>query len=1315
MAADPVTSVGPLFAIPASAAQDYICRYASEKPAAWNVAVRFRLRGDLQPAQLETAINRVVAQHEILRTSFLISSLSIQQRIAGACFVPLAYFDVDGSDLDTLSELDRISKAEAHHSFDLEQLPLIRAAVVKLAPQEHVLLLTLHHAISDGWSIGILSAEIMAAYEAVCEGHPFTYDDAALQYADYAVAQSDYRTSPEYKGHADYWQQKLQRLAPISSARSGPSGNSEAEIRSRLLSLALTRQIEELARREGLTFFQSALSAFACARMLHSGRPEVAFATPVSGRYSAETENMLGSFVNYLPVSLTIDPASTHAEFRRLCSDLITGMQAHGEFRMEDMLQTSAQTLAPLFDHLFICQRDFVSAVQGGRVELSAIPSVTPGALHAMTFFLVERSDGWRASCEVDLAVYSAADAEQMLDHFERVLESFIDEPASTIAGALNLETASTPHTHRPSSEILDLPASEAQQRYWMLQQVQTDESSLHLRIRLTIKGEFDADIAHRAFQLLVDRHETLRTSFFTSDDVLKQRIHPPGTPPNFESRDLPNENSGDTTGIVHRLLRQEDQHSFTGDDSSLLRILILRTACSESILAITLPHLLGDGWSCGLLLREFYAAYDSLRDGQQPSFEPLPIQYSDFCAHEQQWSSSAGMQARLQWWKDRLPPRLPALDLPTDVSLSSGQTGIEFFVLDPMLTSAAKQFARDYEATSFSLYGAALLALLSMFTRQSELSLVTPFANRTTETEAVIGPFATPVLIHATAQLQSNFYQFLALFQSNSMAAFENAIALERCFEFTGLQSRLGRHALNQVSFFFQKAFVAETTTAGFTAVPMPAAVTSAAFEWQVAIIDYGSEVRVEFQYDVNLWSAESIRLVLEHYQRLLSDCIFHPEIPLSQIDICSEEEHALEGTPEQLPPISRRALNLPDPEKAQPTQPSVALAPVAPATAIERQMLAIWQEVFRSTSIGIDDNFFDLGGHSLMLARIQAQLKKTTGHRILAADIFAAPTIRTLAARLESTYENPAQSRTFPLRQHGTQPPLFLISQSMVFRRMVQWLHPDQPVFTALMLDEDLKNGVHTTFQEIASYYVSLIRSVRPKGPYRIGGWCVSSSLAYEIAQQLRTGGEVVDLLLLVDGWAPGYWRRIGFSKRLLAKSSYYCARIVRHSRALAKASAEQRTAFIAEKWRIMRAAIARQLGTIFYSAGVDMQVKIEEQTTFIDQVVYAASRSYQALPGNIPALVFRSEEQPQGRFLPSDLGWSALLSRDITAVPLPGDHREIFDDPGAQILAQQIASFLDLPAGTHSEAFPSVPHQLPTPACGNSADTASCPLLI
>jgi thioesterase domain-containing protein/non-ribosomal peptide synthetase component F len=1261
-----------LFELPASTAQQYIYAHAGENAAAWNVAVRFRLWGVLNMPHLETAIQQVVVQHEILRTGFATDGGSVVQRVFAPSLLPLKSFDLNGHDAES-EEVARISSEEARRAFDLSTPPLLRAALIRIAPEEHILLLTSHHLVCDGWSVGILTGEIMKAYAAVCANEPAEQDEDALQYADYAVAENEFRETDAYRAHAAFWKDELRsfNFAAMEERQQCDTAG-EAKIYSRLLPVTLTRAVEGLARREGITFFEAALSAFALAQMKRLGVAKAAFVTPVSGRTSLETENMLGTFVNYLPVRLTADADETLGAFRHTVGQRMTELLTHADYRTEDLLQDSAEVLSPVFDSVFICQKDFVHTVEAGGVGLSAIPSVSPGALHRMTFFMVERTDGWRVSCEIDPTSYTAADAEEMLDLFEEILEAFIGEPGMLVGKFTGLRNK---NLQAAPSGRTEAPASEAQQRYWMLQEIHEKENAL--RVRLQIRGEFDEGIAQEAFQALVDRHESLRTTLFMRGETLRQRIHPLGTEPDFEMRCVENENAAE----VAALLDAEDQYSFSEAKHSWLRVLILKTGPSEFNLAITIPHALGDGWSCGLLQREFYAIYKSLRAGTAPALEPLALQYADFAEHEAQWLEDGTIQSRLEWWREHLPSRLPALNTPADLALAQKcEVEIEYFTLDPMVAATARRFARDENVTLFTLYGAALQALLLGYTYQQDISIITPFANRAAESEGVIGPFATPVLLHCRLQPEWNFHQLLASFQSHSMDAFENAAPLELSTEETLLQSRLGRHALNQISFFFQNAFVREIKDDCFIATPMAMKAAESEFEWQIAVIDYGKHTQIEFRYDSRLWSSESIRLVTEHYQRLLSEAIFHPETPLAHFAIATDEEKLLKDTPGQLLPISRRALHLEESSQIQVATVS-APPPSEPHNDLERTLVAIWREVFRNPDIGIQDNFFDLGGHSLLLARIRARLQKVTKHHITVADIFAAPTVESLARRLESTPEQ-VNSRIIPLRAEGSQPPLFLISQSMVFRRMVECLHHDQPVFTVVMQDEDLRNGKHTSFEEIAASYVHFIRAMRPHGPYRLGGWCVSSWLAYEIAQQLHTAGEVVDLLLLVDGWAPGSWRRLGLARRFLAKSNYYIARTRRQFRTLIGLPFSGKRQFLSRKWILIRASLSRQLASLAYSMNLRVEIKIEEQTTFVDQVVYAASRKYEAKPSEFEALIFRSEEQPQGKFLPADLGWSELLQHPVCPIALPGNHREIFDEPGAKILVQKIAASLSFP---------------------------------
>src|ERR1700739_3117753 len=250
-------TTGTEYEMPASAAQRYIYLHSAQKTSALNVAERVRLRGLLHPARLETAINRVVDQHEILRTCFAVSGGVVEQRIAESCFVPLACFAVSAEGQRSASEIYRIAKQEARLIFNLGSWPLMCAGLIKTAHNHHILLLTLHHAVCDGWSVGIVAADIMRAYGAGCEGVPFCRDEAALQYADFSVAQNEYANTPGYRAHAGFWKREVARLAETQPAKPRNVTNAEddAEIHSRLLPLDLTQQIEALARREDLTFF----------------------------------------------------------------------------------------------------------------------------------------------------------------------------------------------------------------------------------------------------------------------------------------------------------------------------------------------------------------------------------------------------------------------------------------------------------------------------------------------------------------------------------------------------------------------------------------------------------------------------------------------------------------------------------------------------------------------------------------------------------------------------------------------------------------------------------------------------------------------------------------------------------------------------------------------------------------------------------------------------------------------------------------------------------------------------------------------------
>jgi thioesterase domain-containing protein len=266
------------------------------------------------------------------------------------------------------------------------------------------------------------------------------------------------------------------------------------------------------------------------------------------------------------------------------------------------------------------------------------------------------------------------------------------------------------------------------------------------------------------------------------------------------------------------------------------------------------------------------------------------------------------------------------------------------------------------------------------------------------------------------------------------------------------------------------------------------------------------------------------------------------------------------------------------------------------------------------------------------------------------------------------------------------------------MIFRGLAAALGEDQPLYALQMLDEDITPDMAAAdFAKLTEFYIQLIRQVQPQGPYRLAGWCVSGWIGYGIARRLEREGEEIDLLMIMDAWAPGYWIKRSFARRTLMRAVYRFQRLRWVGRRLLKASREERSLYIRRSLHGTAAAAARNIAVWLHRMDLPVQVRLTEEMRPSEQLEYTATRSFDtgALDGKV--LIFRSEEQSRGPLLAEDMGWSELLGRSITVEQLPGDHQEIFNHAGAQMMARAARRILrDFPtevdSGGGGDAVPS-----------------------
>ncbi|MFP2903265.1 condensation domain-containing protein, partial [Corallococcus sp. 4LFB] len=269
----------------------------------YNIPSILRLDGELHVEALRQSLTELVRRHEALRTTFPSRQGQPFQRIASPSDLLLPTVDLTHLGESALDEARRLASTEAQRPFDLASGPLVRALLLKLAPTEHVLVFTLHHIVSDGWSRGVLVREVAALYQAFSDGRPSPLPELPVQYADYALWQRSWLHGDVLETQLSYWRQRLADAAPLELPTDFPRPavqSSHGGMQPLRLPLPLAGALKALAQREAVTPFMLLLAAFQVLLSRYSGQEDISVGTPIAGRTHAETESLIGFFVNTL-------------------------------------------------------------------------------------------------------------------------------------------------------------------------------------------------------------------------------------------------------------------------------------------------------------------------------------------------------------------------------------------------------------------------------------------------------------------------------------------------------------------------------------------------------------------------------------------------------------------------------------------------------------------------------------------------------------------------------------------------------------------------------------------------------------------------------------------------------------------------------------------------------------------------------------------------------------------------------------------------------------------------------------------------------
>jgi hypothetical protein len=432
---------GETFVMPCTVAQQRFWMLEQITPGntALLIPIAFQLSGPLDPALLQRALDAMVARHEILRTRFEFIDDQPKQVIASEGRLPLEKIELGPVAPEALEEIIRREMlAEVGRPLDFSRAPLLRATLVPLAPEEHLLMLTAHHIVSDGWSNGILVRELAAFYDALRHEHPVTLPPLAIQYADYAVWQDGWLQTPAFRGQLDFWKEMLAGDLPALdfptdfSRQAAAAQAPGAILETLLLPGSLTESLREFCRQEGVTPFMILYSAYVALLHRYTGQDDFLVGTTAANRNRPELEPMIGLFANLIIPRSRVPAGITFRDFLAAQRELLLNSFAHHEAPFEKVLEEVGRGLA-LQTH-FLFQKAFMQPDAGGGIRIQPLRSVSPGSTFELAFGIVERaSEGIRLQMEYRTSLFQGAVIRRFLRHFQSLLESIVAHPETAL------------------------------------------------------------------------------------------------------------------------------------------------------------------------------------------------------------------------------------------------------------------------------------------------------------------------------------------------------------------------------------------------------------------------------------------------------------------------------------------------------------------------------------------------------------------------------------------------------------------------------------------------------------------------------------------------------------------------------------------------------------------------------------------------------------------------------------------------------------------------------------------------------------------
>ncbi len=821
--------------------------------------------------------------------------------------------------------------------------------------------------------------------------------------------------------------------------------------------------------------------------------------------------------------------------------------------------------------------------------------------------------------------------------------------------------------THQDTPDVVaEFPATAAQRRFWYLHQVDPDSVASNIAVHWELHGVCPAETIEQAFRIIISRHEILRTRFEERDGDLFQQVTD-HTDFRLSTIDLRNLDAEEHASRIANIASELSDRPFDLRQPGHLRVALVRSQQDLTSILIAAHHAVFDGFSIRVLGDELGRVAAALIAGHDPDLPELALQYGDYALWQDACATSGARASDAAYWQRQLGD-MPYFSLPHDrpTPPASQRSGSRVNVpLNPDFGDRLDAVARDLGTSAFSVGTAVTAAVLHRTGGQTDISFGSTYAGRSeTELESLIGVFINPIVlrlqVHPTDTLSATVGQATDVVRqalSHGDYPFDQLV--------TDLRPPRDakRTSLVSVMFSLQSVFLQEQSYGPLRLVSLPSRTPDITHDVAINITGRSSGWSMMIDYDVNRFDRRSID-ALGMGIRDTFDALFE------------QPNLRLEDLPLDRPAPARRV-----PAKAA---QEIRDAGQVPQTATEDGVRAIWAGILGLPPQDCDGDFFDLGGHSLLVLRMLARVGDTFGVRPGIADFLEAPTLAGFSRRLsallspgEDVDENEQDGvyKTIWLREGAPDAPLILsVNQPFLYFNLAR--HLDQRLACAnLHVDspDPLRDASAGRLDQLIDEAAQQALQIAGDRPVLLLGQCVDGVMAYRIAQRLADLGHPVHTLAMIDSWAS----RNGTNTN---RTRAFGSRIGSKLRRLRNYSKQALLGQIGWQEFLTKFSIGKK--ALVRMGRLEPTTEAEAQEWEINHLLQDLVRAAPATPHDGETILFATASQT-ARARAERFGWGDRLAADVPIYTLPGWHEDALLSNGTTEIAAILQARLRRPA--------------------------------